>query len=225
MKLIKIIFITGFLLVTANTHADTSLDTLKKKYSYALGFSIANNLKRQNIKPDTKALALAIEDIMNNKPPRMSIGEMRKAMNEYHALLEKERAGQGEKNKQIGKKFLAEYKKKPGVKSLKGGILYRVLKSGKGSSPAATDTVTVHYTGKLINGEVFDSSYIRNQPATFPLNRVIKGWSIAVQNMKPGDKWEVVIPSELAYGERGAGSSIGPNETLIFIIELLKIKK
>lgn len=125
---------------------------------------------------------------------------------------------------QKGEQFLKENAAKEGVKTLPSGLQYKVIKEGEGKSPKATDTVSVHYKGTLIDGKEFDSSYKRGEPAEFPVNRVIKGWTEALQLMKEGSKWMLYIPSNLAYGERGAGADIGPNETLIFEVELLKVK-
>jgi FKBP-type peptidyl-prolyl cis-trans isomerase FklB len=131
----------------------------------------------------------------------------------------------GDANKKEGEAFLAENKKKDGVKTLKSGLQYKIIKAGTGASPKAEDTVVTHYRGNLINGQVFDSSYTRGQPATFPVSGVIKGWTEALQKMKVGGKWQLFIPSDLAYGDHGAGQVIGPNAVLIFEIELLEIKK
>lgn len=126
---------------------------------------------------------------------------------------------------QSGEEFLKENAKKEGVKTLEGGLQYKVLKEGTGKSPAASDTVSVHYRGTLIDGTEFDSSYKRGEPASFPVNRVIKGWTMALQKMKEGSKWMLYIPADLAYGERGTpGGPIGPNQALIFEVELLKVK-
>ena len=130
----------------------------------------------------------------------------------------------GEKNKKEGETFLAENKKKPGVVTLPSGLQYKILKEGTGRNPKATDTVVTHYRGTLLDGKEFDSSYKRGEPATFPLNGVIRGWTEALQLMKPGAKWQLFIPPQLAYGERGAGQDIGPNATLIFEVELIAIK-
>jgi FKBP-type peptidyl-prolyl cis-trans isomerase FklB len=131
----------------------------------------------------------------------------------------------GEKNKKEGDTFLAENKKKPGVVTLPSGLQYKILKEGTGPTPKATDTVVTQYRGTLINGKEFDSSYKRNQPATFPCNQVIAGWTEALQKMKVGSKWQLFVPSNLGYGENGAGGDIGPNATLIFEVELIDIKK
>ena len=135
-----------------------------------------------------------------------------------------ERGAQGEKAKQAGEKFLAENKTKPGVKTLDDGIQYKIIKEGTGKKPTAESSVVAHYRGTLIDGTEFDSSYKRGEPATFPLNGVIKGWQEVLPMMADGSEWQVYIPSELAYGSRGAGANIGPNETLIFDIELIDVK-
>ncbi|MDQ6623557.1 MAG: FKBP-type peptidyl-prolyl cis-trans isomerase, partial [Verrucomicrobiota bacterium] len=127
-------------------------------------------------------------------------------------------------NQAKGEKFLAENKSKEGVKTTPSGLQYKVLKEGSGASPKENDTVVTNYRGTLIDGTEFDSSYKRNEPATFPVNRVIKGWTEALQMMKPGSKYQLFIPATLAYGERGAGGNIGPNETLIFDVELVEVK-
>jgi FKBP-type peptidyl-prolyl cis-trans isomerase len=134
-----------------------------------------------------------------------------------------ERAAQAEKAKQEGEAFLAENAKREGVKTTDSGLQYEVLQEGEGKKPTAEDRVTVHYKGTLISGEEFDSSYARGQPVTFPLSNVIPGWTEGVQLMSPGAKYKFYIPSDLAYGERGAGVKIGPNETLIFEVELLSV--
>lgn len=133
-------------------------------------------------------------------------------------------AGSAEENKTKGAAFLAENVKKEGVTATASGLQYEVLNKGKGAMPSATDSVTVHYEGKTLDGNIFDSSYQRDTPATFPLNRVIAGWTEGVQLMQEGSKYRFYIPSNLAYGENGAGSDIGPNETLIFDVELISIQ-
>jgi FKBP-type peptidyl-prolyl cis-trans isomerase FklB len=130
----------------------------------------------------------------------------------------------GEKNKKEGEVFLAENKKKPGIITLPSGMQYKIMREGTGKSPKSTDTVTTHYRGTTLDGKEFDSSYKRNEPASFPLNRVIAGWTEALQLMKVGSKWQLFIPSNLAYGENGAGQDIGPDATLIFEVELLAVK-
>jgi FKBP-type peptidyl-prolyl cis-trans isomerase FklB len=154
---------------------------------------------------------------------------MQQALTTFRANQQKKQQerqqAQAKQNKQEGEAFLAENKKKKGVTTLPSGLQYQVIRSGKGASPKASDTVVTHYHGTLINGKVFDSSVDRGQPATFPVARVIKGWTEALQKMKVGDKWKIYVPSQLAYGAAGAPPKIGPDSALIFDIELLEIKK
>ena len=190
--------------------------TMEEKYGYALGYKIGKNIANKFSGIDNEAFLAAMKAAINNKPSAMSEPNMIQAIENFNK-------NKNQASLKNTTSFIAAYKKRKGVKALSDGMLYRVIKSGTGASPQATSTVEVHYRGTLINGKEFDSSYKRGKPAKFPLNRVIKGWTIAVQKMKAGDKWEIVIPPELAYGSRGAPGSIGPNETLIFEIELLKV--
>jgi FKBP-type peptidyl-prolyl cis-trans isomerase FklB len=151
------------------------------------------------------------------------MAEMQAAMEAAQKKMLAKRAAEGEKAKAAGKAFLAANKKKKDVKTTKSGLQYKVISMGKGKQPTATSTVTAHYKGSLVNGHEFDNSYLRNQPATFNLGQVIPGWKEVLPMMHEGDKWQVFIPSELAYGDRGQGNAIGPNETLIFDIELIKV--
>jgi len=205
--------------------ADSKFTTEKERLSYAIGVQIGGSLKQQGFTDiDAAALGQAIADVLNGSKPQVSVEDMQEAIKSFQKKKLAEREAQGNAAKEAGDKFRAENKKKKGVKVTKDGIQYEVLKAGNGKKPKATDTVTVHYTGKLIDGKVFDSSVERGQPATFPLDGVIKGWTEILPMMKVGSKWRVVIPPELAYGAHGAGAAIGPNETLIFEIELLGIK-
>lgn len=214
---------TPILLSTPVLHAE-EYKTLDKQYSYALGYNVGKNIAKQFKDVDKAAMLQALQDAINDTKPKMTLDEMKQAFEKVAEKKKMEQSAAGDKNIAAGKKYVSQYQEKDGVKALSDGIFYRVIKSGKGTSPRADSKVSVHYKGSLINGKVFDSSYDRGQPAEFPLNRVIKGWQIAVQKMQPGDKWEVVIPSDLAYGEQGApGGTIGPNETLIFEVELLKV--
>ena len=158
----------------------------------------------------------------------MTEEEIKKVMNAYMEEMQNnmkpQQAAQGEINKKEGEEFLAKNETKPGVKTTSSGLQYKVITAGKGKKPSATDTVTVHYEGRLLNGTVFDSSYKRKNPATFVLNRVIPGWTEGLQLMPIGSKYEFYIPSDLGYGPRGTGREIGPNATLIFVVELLEIK-
>lgn len=195
----------------------------KEKFSYAIGFQVGQGFKRDNIKVDTKVMAQAINDVLNNTTPQISLDEMRGAMESAQKKLLAARTSKGEKAKTEGEAYLAANKKKAGVKTTKSGLQYKVLLSGKGKQPGAEASITAHYSGALINGTVFDSSYRRKTPATFNVNQVIPGWKEVLPLMHEGDKWQVVIPSKLAYGERGQGATIGPNEVLVFDIELLKV--
>ncbi len=171
---------------------------------------------------DPAVLAKGIADALAGGKPAMSEKDQQAAMME---LQKDAHSRAGEKNKKEGEEFLATNKKQEGVKTLASGLQYKVVKQGTGATPKATDVVTTHYRGTLINGNVFDSSYDRNEPAKFPVNKVIPGWTEALQLMKVGDKWRLYIPSDLAYGEKGAGGDIPPNATLIFDIELLDVAK
>ena len=194
-----------------------NLNTFMDSVSYSLGVLVAQDLKSQgsdNINPD--ALSQALADVMHGR--ELNVGEEVASMVFQTYAMQK----QEEKNK-AQKTFLEENAKREGVTTLPSGLQYEVLKKGEGESPSATDKVTVHYHGTLIDGTVFDSSVERGEPATFPVNGVIKGWVEALQLMQVGDKWKLFIPSELAYGSRGAGQVIGPGATLVFEVELLSI--
>ena len=210
--------------MTNTVTADNKLKTNKQKYSYAIGIQVANSLKTQNIDLDVDSLSLAIKDVLGNKPLRASHKELNQAIASLQAESSKKKQAKAKSSIESGKKFQANYKKDKQVTTLKNGLQYKILTKGKGKKPKSTDSIVAHYEGKLINGKVFDSSYKRNKPATFPVNRVIKGWQEIIPMMPLGSTWEVVIPAELAYGDTGAGNDIGPGETLIFKIELISIK-
>jgi len=205
-----------------------SLTTSQEKLGYAIGLQIGSQLAATKDAMHTDSLILGIKDALENKTPRLSNEEMQAAkmafQQEVQARAQKEMAELSGKNKAEGEAFLAANKSKEGVVTLPSGLQYKVLKAGTGATPKATDTVVTHYTGKLINGQVFDSSLQRGEPATFPVNGVIPGWTEALQLMKTGGKWELYIPADLAYGERGAGQAIAPNSVLVFEIELLDVK-
>jgi len=213
------------MLPLTSSAADKKLTTEKQKFSYAVGVQMGNNLKSQGVSDiDADALAQAIADILAGKEYRVPVEDMKAALQAFQTKMLAKQKKASEAALAAGKKFRDNFKKQKGVTELKNGIMYKVEKSGKGSKPSAKSTVTVNYEGSLITGKVFDSSYKRGQPATFPLTGVIKGWQEIMPLMSKGDKWQVVIPSDLAYGAKGAGASIGPNETLIFVIELLEVK-
>jgi len=198
-----------------------------QRASYCIGVDIGNNFKRQGIEVDAKALAAGFADAFAGKPA-LTEEEMKKALDEFRtsmmAKMQAKQKSDGEKNLKEGEAFLAANAKKEGVKVLPSGLQYKVIKSGNGKTPKATDTVSTHYHGTLIDGTVFDSSVQRGEPASFGVSQVIPGWTEALQLMKEGDKWQLYIPAKLAYGERQAGPKIGPNSTLIFDIELLSIQ-
>lgn len=207
--------------------ADIKLDSLEQKVSYIVGYNMASQAKASSFDIDVDAISLAVTDVRSDKESRLSEEESRAAMTAFQtqqqAKQQEEQAKAAEENKQEGEAYLAENAKKEGVTTTESGLQYRVITEGEGESPSAEDQVTVHYTGRLTDGTVFDSSVERGQPATFPVNGVIPGWVEALQLMKVGDKWEITIPSDLAYGSGGTSGPIGPNETLVFEVELLGI--
>lgn len=191
------------------------------KISYALGISMASNLKSTGINNlNLSEFQKGVADIMEGKKPSMDMQEAQMLLSQYFSKLQEEADA---KNKEIGEKFLAENKKREGIITTTSGLQYEILTAGNGPKPKATDTVSCHYEGRLIDGTVFDSSIRRGQPAQFPVNGVIAGWVEALQMMPVGSKWRLYIPSDLAYGAHGAGDIIGPNATLIFDVEVLQI--
>ena len=207
---------------------DAVLKTEKDKLSYAIGMNIGNNLKRQSLELNLEIVSQGIWDSLTDGKTLMSEQEYRDTMTVFEQEMKQKQVSQikelSEKNKQQGEAFLAENRKKDAVITLPSGLQYKVIKKGTGKTPKATDTVTVNYMGSLINGTEFDSSYRRGQPASFKVNGVIRGWTEALQLMQEGAKWQLFIPSDLAYGERGAGRDIGPYSTLIFEVELISIE-
>jgi FKBP-type peptidyl-prolyl cis-trans isomerase FklB len=195
----------------------------KDKVSYSIGMNIGTNLNRQKVDINPDLLAAGIKDAIAGKP-QLTQDQVKEIMTQFEKDMEQKQKTAGEKNKADGAKFLEENKKKEGVKTTASGLQYKALKEGTGSQPKGTDMVTVNYRGTLIDGTEFDSSYKRGQPATFPLNGVIKGWTEGLQLMKPGSKYQFFVPSNLAYGERSVGPDIAANATLIFEVELLEVK-
>jgi len=207
----------------AQNKKDVKLTSSEDSVSYAIGMDIAENIKNQGFdKLNIEIMSKAMSDIYEGKATSI---EKEKSQNLIQTYFMSLMAKKGEEKTKKAKEFLDNNKKREGVTTLPSGLQYEVIKKGTGESPKLTDEVTTHYTGTLLDGKVFDSSVQRGEPATFPVNGVIPGWTEALQLMKVGDKWKLYIPSELAYGERGAGQVIGPNETLIFEIELLSINK
>jgi FKBP-type peptidyl-prolyl cis-trans isomerase FklB len=217
-----------FLAASVSAAENGQLKSQKDKVSYTIGINIGNNVKQLPMEVDLDILYKGFKDAVSGGKLLLSEEEMRTAMAAFQKEMTAKQAemmkSQGEKNKKEGEAFLAENKKKEGVKTLASGLQYKVIKEGNGKSPKATDKVSTHYQGTLIDGTEFDSSYKRGEPATFPVNGVIPGWTEALQLMKVGSKWQLFVPSKLAYGEKGAGPKIGPNAVLIFTIELLAIK-
>ncbi len=218
-------------LLTTQVSAEDTQEPLSKadKLGYSIGYNIANSLKQQGIEINQELLLKGITDIFSGKKPLLSKQEVQQNLNAFRkerkAKMQKARKRQARKNMAQGEVFLAKNEKKEGVVTLPSGLQYKVVKPGTGDTPKSTDQVTTHYRGTLIDGTEFDSSYARGEPATFPVNGVIAGWTEALQLMKVGAKWQLFIPGDLAYGKRGAaGGKIPPNATLIFDIELLSIK-
>jgi FKBP-type peptidyl-prolyl cis-trans isomerase FklB len=199
-----------------------ALETDVAKASYGLGYNIAGNVDNQYGKAlDTKAFLAGVEDGFAGTQAKVPEEAVLSALNALNDARTEERGKLAQTNLAAAKAFLAENGKKQGVVTTASGLEYEVLVAGTGPKPGPTDTVTTHYTGTLIDGTVFDSSVERGTPATFPVNGVIPGWAEALQLMPVGSKWRIVVPPELAYKERGAGNRIGPNEALIFEIELI----
>ena len=223
--------VLGIVLFASYVYAgeNVELKDQKDKVSYSIGINIGKNLKKQSVEINPDTLLKGINDALSGGKTLMTEQEVNETMMNFQKdLMAKQQARMkelGEKNKKEGEAFLAENKKKEGVTTLPSGLQYKVIKEGDGKIPTINDTVTVNYRGTLIDGTEFDSSYTRGQPVTFPVKGVVPGFSEALQLMKVGSKWQLFIPSNLAYGERGAGEQIGPNTTLIFELELLSIKE
>ena len=202
--------------------------TDQQMVSYTLGYQIGGQLAVQiregEVDLDPEAFAQAIADVLAGRPPAMTSVQMEAALEMCHQQQNSRRNTAAETGESRGEAFQVEYRQRQGVVVTASGLQYRVIETGEGRSPGPADTVVVHYVGQLIDGTEFDSSKDRGTPATFSLGGIIPGWQEALQLMHEGDIWEVVIPSELAYGTQGAGASIGPNETLIFEIELISVK-
>jgi FKBP-type peptidyl-prolyl cis-trans isomerase FklB len=217
-----LVLLTGS--VTAGEKID--LKTESDKLNYSVGYQLGGDFKRQDVEINPEVLVRGIQDAMAAEQPLMTPGEMRSTL---AGLSQRVAAAKRDQHKQLAEKtlangqaFLAENADKEGVKTTASGLQYKVIEAGSGESPKASDSVTVHYRGTLIDGTEFDSSYSRNKPATFRVDRVIPGWTEALMMMKPGAKWQLFIPPELAYGERGPGP-IPPNSTLIFDVELISV--
>lgn len=230
----NIIFM-GTVLIAFNSNAlladseAINLDSSEAKVNYSVGYQVGGDFKRQKIEMEEAAFIQGIRDALADKTPALTQHEMRTTLvGLKKKVMEQQRKDSLELAKvniEKGQAYLAANEKKKGVTVLPSGLQYRIMSEGKGKSPKSDDQVSVHYKGSLIDGSVFDSSFNRGKPAEFKANQVIKGWSEALQLMKEGSKWELVIPPELAYGTSGAGRKIPPNSTLIFEVELLSIAK
>jgi FKBP-type peptidyl-prolyl cis-trans isomerase FklB len=224
MKQLIVIFSASLLaLPLLGQEKSAQLKDQKDKVSYSIGLQIGFNLSRQKVDISPDVLAAGIKDAIAGKP-QLNPDQIKEVMSAFEKDMEQKQKEAGEKNKAEGAKFLEDNKKKEGVKTTASGLQYKVIKDGNGAQPKKTDSVTVNYRGTLLNGTEFDSSYKRGQPATFPVNGVIPGWSEALQLMKVGSKYQLFIPSNLAYGERSVGPDIAANSTLIFEVELLDAK-
>lgn len=227
MKTSFVIVALSFALASYAPAADPQLKDQKDKVSYSIGLDIGSTLKRQLIDVNPELVNKGMQDGLSGAKPLMTDEESKATMATFQKdMMAKQAAAKkaaGEKNAVEGKKFLEENKKKEGVKTTASGLQYKVVKDGAGPTPKETDTVKVNYKGTTIDGTEFDSSFKRGQPAEFPVNRVIKGWTEGLQLMKVGSKYQLFVPADLAYGERGAGADIGPNAMLIFDVELVSI--
>jgi FKBP-type peptidyl-prolyl cis-trans isomerase FklB len=212
----------------AKTAAPLSLKTQKEKASYAIGLNIGKSLHRDSVDVDPSILARGLKDALAGGKTLLTDDEVKAALTALQLDMRKKQEEKmqivGDTNKKTGEAFLAANKAKDGVVTLPSGLQYKVLKEGAGPKPSVTDSVVCNYKGTLIDSTEFDSSYKRGEPVTFPVNGVIKGWTEALQLMPVGSKWQLFVPSELAYGQRGPSPEIGPNSTLVFEVELLSIQ-
>jgi FKBP-type peptidyl-prolyl cis-trans isomerase FklB len=214
---------------TAKAQAPLTLKTQKEKISYAIGMNIGTGMHRQSLQIDPNILLRGLKDSLAGGKTLMTDEEAKAVMtqlqNEMRKAQQEKMQQAGAANKKEGDAFLEANKTKEGVKVLPSGLQYKILKEGTGPKPTESDTVVCNYRGTLIDGKEFDSSYKRGEPATFPVNGVIKGWTEALQLMPVGSKWQLFLPADLAYGDRGAGADIGPDATLIFEVELMSIQQ
>jgi len=222
MNILKTTLVIILSTVFMSAHAE-KVESELEKLSYAMGIYFGQTVARQGMTLDTAAFLQAVEDTLNDNELKLHKDEMQQILADYQKKEQQELATQAGSNKASGEKYLADNKKKEGVITLDSGLQYKVITAGKGKKPVTDSNVVVHYRGTLIDGSEFDSSYARGEPVTLGVSQVIKGWQEALQLMTVGSKWQLVIPSGLAYGQRRAGT-IQPNSTLLFDIELLEIK-
>ena len=228
MKFVWIVFVCALILTVQAGAEEPVLKDQKEKISYSIGLNIGTNLKAQNIDINPDLLARGIKDALTGTQPLLTQEEIKEVLSAFQkemaAKADVKRSAISEKNKTEGAAFLAENGKKEGVVTLPSGLQYKILNAGTGAKPKATDKVVTNYKGTLIDGSEFDSSYSRGAPSEFPVNKVIAGWTEALQLMETGSKWQLFIPANLAYGEKGYADAIAPNSVLVFELELISIK-
>ena len=222
MKNYTLLIVISFIFILNPLRAEEPDMTDRQKLSYALGVYFVQSISQQGIDMDVEHFLAAVSDVLNNNPPKLSPEEMQTIFAEFQQREQQDRAKLAASNSRAGREFLEKNREREGVVELDNGLQYKILRPGSGPQPQPGSEVTVHYRGTLINGNEFDSSYRRNEPAKLSLERVIQGWQQALPLMKTGATWELYIPSELAYGHTGQGA-IGPDETLVFEVELLEI--
>jgi FKBP-type peptidyl-prolyl cis-trans isomerase FklB len=223
MKIFKSAFVLILSFTFLNVYA-AKVETDLEKISYTLGVVFGENVNRQGMELDTPAFLQAIEDVLSSSELKISKDDMQVIMQEFQKAEQERQNNQAGNNKTNGEKYLADNKTKEGVTETASGLQYKVITAGTGKKPSSSNKVLVHYRGTLIDGTEFDSSYARGEPVELGVGQVIKGWQETLPLMAVGSKWQIVVPSELGYGARGAGGAIGPNATLLFDIELIEIK-
>lgn len=212
------------LTLTAHAADTVELKTLEQKIGYGAGMQMGQTLIQSGMDMDEAAVIQGLKDALAGREPKLSGRDMREAFVIGQEKADQKKIARGQANLDEGRAFMAKYGKEKGVVTTASGLQYKVIKAGTGKTPTADGTVVTHYTGKLLDGTVFDSSRERGEPATFGVKQVISGWTEVLQLMKEGARYEVVIPSDLAYGTTGAGGKIGPNATLVFDVELISVK-
>ena len=227
MKSLNCLLTGAAIALAVNTHAadEKPLGSQKEKASYGVGMNVGKSFKSDLIELDVDAFFRGFKDALAGAKPVVTEAELEQAMTALRADVSRKSEERVNTNRKAGEDYLAKNKEDKKVTTESSGLQYTVIKEGSGPMPKATDTVKVHYRGTLVDGTEFDSSYKRNEPTTFPVNQVIKGWTEALQKMKVGSKWKVFIPSELGYGDQGQPPVIPPASVLIFEIELLGIEK
>ena len=222
LKKILIVLLLAVLVASTVSAAD-KFKSKQEEVGYAIGMNIGTSMRMQKLDIDADQLAAGIKAAFKGDKTTLSEAEMQQILTAFQQEIQQSQMSKAAAAVEEGKKFLAENGKKSGVVTLESGLQYKEIKAGSGAKPTAASTVKVNYRGTLVDGSEFDSSYSRGEPATFPVSQVIKGWTEALQLMEVGSKWELVVPAELAYGERSPGPTIPANSTLIFEVELLEI--